>query len=830
MAHIKNMSNRAYISSSLKNKLSRFEMYRYSFIYAPTGYGKSKITKSFFKNYPGYTVLWIDAQSSREIFWENFCNAVKLFNVSLAESFKNIGFPDSDEDINAVINLLSIMNSEQSSALLVIDNFDNIFDDSMCRIFAASYLSTAVGLRYTFILRKITNQSIINLITKDDALGITKKDLAFSQEDIEDYFRLNEIILDKETSKKIYQKSLGWPYIVYLYMESFRNKITNNDILVSDKANTFIENNVWFELNNKEREFLANMSVFSSFNLKQCMKQAFLEEKECLNLLNSISLIDYDEHTRRYSFNPMFDNYILQILSEMPTQNIRSITIRAANTNLDDGHYFEAMKLYSQSREYTKIYRSNISYEHIYPFVIKQNKDIFTDIANHYWDIEKNGHFEFSILICFSLLMFNERHMVDTLLTDIAADINKDTYLNESARNSYLAELQFVKAFTKYNNFELMIKDFNLISSYSKSPVNIIAGGFPFNYECPSVLMLYHRQAGALDKELAALEHYASDYYRITNGHGKGFEAVMKAEVLYNRGDFDGAEILCQKAIYMADSRNQYGIYIAASYILANIALYRGLNDQYKENMNNIVSIANKDKGKSRSLVKLSDICLACLYSNTEQEEKISSWLKDQKAIEDTVNFFSLSFVNVLFGKYLILTHDYHHYLGISGQLLGLNNMFSYVMPQIYTYIYLAIANNETGEVLKAHKFMKEAIKLAEPDNIYMPFVHNYDAVSELMAEAVINRDYQRFIKNVTRISKGYSKGIKAIKKAGHMLADYGLTVRESDVAKLAAKRYSNKEIAEHLFIAESTVKSNMKVIFNKLQINSRAELKNFFE
>ncbi len=830
MAHIKNMSNRAYISSSLKNKLSRFEMYRYSFIYAPTGYGKSKITKSFFKNYSGYTVLWIDAESSREIFWENFCNAVKLLNVSLAESFKNIGFPDSDEDINAVINLLSIMNSEQSSALLVIDNFDNIFDDNMCRIFAASYLSTAVGLRYAFILRKITNQNIINLITKDDALGITKNDLAFSQEDIEDYFRLNEIILDKETAKAIYQKTLGWPYIVYLYMEAFRNKVTDNDIPVSDRTNTFIENNVWFELNNKEREFLANMSVFSSFNLNQCMKQTFLEEKECLNLLNSISLVDYDEHTRRYSFNPMFDNYILQVLSELPTQDVRSITLRAANTNLDDGNYFEAMKLYSQSKEYTKLYRSDIEYEHIYPFVIKQNKDVFTDIANHYWDIEKIGHYEFSISICFSLLMFNERHMVDTLLTDITADINKDTYLSENARNSYLAELQFVKAFTKYNDFELMIKDFNLISSYSKSPVNIIAGGFPFNYECPSVLMLYHRQSGALDKELAALEHYASDYYRITNGHGKGFEAVMKAEVLYNRGDLDGAEILCQKAIYMADSRNQYGIYIAASYILANIALYRGLNDQYKENMNNIARIANIDRGKSRSLVKLSDICHACMYVNTDQEEKIAAWLKDQKAIEDTVNFFSLSFVNVLFGKYLILTHDYHHYLGISGQLLGLNNMFSYVTPQIYTYIYLAIANNETGEVLKAHKFLKEAIKLAEPDNIYMPFVHNYDAVSELMAEAVINRDYQKFIKNVTRISKGYSKGVKAIKKAGHMLADYGLTVRESDVAKLAAKRYSNKEIAEHLFIAESTVKSNMKVIFNKLQINSRAELKNFFE
>ena len=56
MAHIKNLSNRAYISGSLKDKLSRFEMYRYSFIYAPTGYGKSKVIRTFFKNYPGYTV------------------------------------------------------------------------------------------------------------------------------------------------------------------------------------------------------------------------------------------------------------------------------------------------------------------------------------------------------------------------------------------------------------------------------------------------------------------------------------------------------------------------------------------------------------------------------------------------------------------------------------------------------------------------------------------------------------------------------------------------------------------------------------------------------
>lgn len=769
MAHIKNLSNRAYISGSLKDKLSRFEMYRYSFIYAPTGYGKSKVIRTFFKNYPGYTVLWIDAESSREIFWDNFCNAVKMFDNTLAAAFKKIGFPDSDYAINEVINLLSIMNSEKFSALLVIDNFDDIFDDNMCRIFAASYLSTAVGLRYAFILKKLTNQSIINLITKDDALGITKKDFAFSQEDIEDYFRLNEIILDKETSKDIFNKTLGWPYVVHLYMEAYKNKHTDADKTVLDKAYTFIENNVWLELSDDERQFLATMSVFSSFNLNQCMKQTFLEEKMCLKLLNSIPLINYDEHTRRYSFNPMFDGFILQVLDEMPVDEVTKITLRAADTNLDDGNYFEAMKLYSHSKEYRKIYQHNIDFIDIYPYVIKQNKDVFTDIANHYWDIEKEGHYEFSLIICFSLLMFNEKHMVETLLTDITSDICKDSVLSDNKKNSYMAEIQFIKAFTEYNDFGKMREGFNIILSISKSPVNIIAGGFPFNYECPSIMMLYHRQSGALDKELETLEQCAPDYYRITNGHGKGFEALMRADVLYNRGDLDGAEILCQKAIYMADSRNQYAIYIAA-------------------------------------------------------------WIKDQKKIEDSVNFFSLSFVNIVFGKYLILNREYHHFLGISGQLLGLNNLFSYILPQIYTYIYLAIANKETGETIKAHKFLKEAIKLAEPDRIYMPFVHNYSSISELMAETVIGHDNQGFIRNVIKISKGYEKGVKSIKKAGHALADYGLTVREADVAKLASQRFSNKEIAEQLFIAESTVKSNMKVIFNKLQINSRAELKNFFE
>ena len=217
MAHIKYLSNRAYISGNLKEILCRFEMYRYNFICAPSGYGKSMVCKTFFKNYPTYTVLWIDANSSKEIFWNNFCNVVKTLNPSYAATFKNIGFPDSEEDVNTIINYLSMINQEKNSVLVIIDNFDEMLDDNIGRILASSYSSCAIGVKYLFLVRKLTNQNIINMIAKGNALSITKKELAFSQKDIEDYFRLNEIVIDKETSNNIFNKTLGWPYIVYLY-------------------------------------------------------------------------------------------------------------------------------------------------------------------------------------------------------------------------------------------------------------------------------------------------------------------------------------------------------------------------------------------------------------------------------------------------------------------------------------------------------------------------------------------------------------------------------------------------------------------------------------
>ena len=52
------------------------------------------------------------------------------------------------------------------------------------------------------------------------------------------------------------------------------------------------------------------------------------------------------------------------------------------------------------------------------------------------------------------------------------------------------------------------------------------------------------------------------------------------------------------------------------------------------------------------------------------------------------------------------------------------------------------------------------------------------------------------------------------------------LSPREKEVARLAARGYSNAQIAEELFISVETVKRHMATIFEKLGIKSRVELK----
>ncbi|QUH26884.1 response regulator transcription factor [Serpentinicella alkaliphila] len=51
------------------------------------------------------------------------------------------------------------------------------------------------------------------------------------------------------------------------------------------------------------------------------------------------------------------------------------------------------------------------------------------------------------------------------------------------------------------------------------------------------------------------------------------------------------------------------------------------------------------------------------------------------------------------------------------------------------------------------------------------------------------------------------------------------MSFREKDIVELIAQGLSNREIAEQLFISEGTIRNNLSVILEKLQIRDRTQL-----
>lgn len=57
------------------------------------------------------------------------------------------------------------------------------------------------------------------------------------------------------------------------------------------------------------------------------------------------------------------------------------------------------------------------------------------------------------------------------------------------------------------------------------------------------------------------------------------------------------------------------------------------------------------------------------------------------------------------------------------------------------------------------------------------------------------------------------------------ILLDKKMSRREIEVVKLAAKGFSNKELASQLFVTEKTIKFHLTNIYKKMEVKSRSQL-----
>ena len=136
---------------------------------------------------------------------------------------------------------------------------------------------------------------------------------------------------------------------------------------------------------------------------------------------------------------------------------------------------------------------------------------------------------------------------------------------------------------------------------------------------------------------------------------------------------------------------------------------------------------------------------------------------------------------------------------------------------------YLAI-----GQPMRAADRLDQSLTIAEQDQNYTFLACFRQYLSVLFLLPSIKKKHEKAIREIKALKIQYTKAEESrifamLEKHPEEMDE--LTDREREVAVLAAAGLRNKEIAQKLCISEETVKSHIRSIFAKTNINRRSHL-----
>ena len=173
------------------------------------------------------------------------------------------------------------------------------------------------------------------------------------------------------------------------------------------------------------------------------------------------------------------------------------------------------------------------------------------------------------------------------------------------------------------------------------------------------------------------------------------------------------------------------------------------------------------------------------------------------------------------------LQGDYGRGVGIAEAVFSMESQV-YPIPAIY--LHLAAVMNYMGlkQPERAQTHLRAAWALAQPDGLIEGLGEHHGLLGGML-EAVLKKDDPEAFKRIIAITYRFSAGWRRVHNpaTGHDVAD-NLTTTEFATAMLAARGWTNQEIANHLGVSVNTVKRHISLALQKLDLRRRQDLSTY--
>lgn len=306
----------------------------------------------------------------------------------------------------------------------------------------------------------------------------------------------------------------------------------------------------------------------------------------------------------------------------------------------------------------------------------------------------------------------------------------------------------------------------------------------------------------------------------------------MQGETDFMRNLLTDAQISYHLAVGASTRRKQHSIRVTAEFLGMRMALLEGDAEKLRTIMTGLRDSLREDK--QYILLNTLDMCQTWIYSLLGHTEEVPAWIASG-APSSMVMYPATPMLEAIYIQYLLAQGRYTEVVAKKEESAALYERIHSLQCSIHLHIQLAAALDMLDRRGQAVAELKTALDLALPDGIVMPFAENCDYITTQLQELQKRGIYPDQIEKILTLAEGYRESKQRILRAlwGED-EDYGLSGRELEIAKLAAQRLTNREIADKLHLAEGTVKNRLSRIFEKLEVspgskNKRLELEKRF-
>ena len=813
--------NSIYISERLQKSLQPVSNSALTAITAPMGYGKTTAVNWYLsrlaKDSQALLIRISIYSQNLSIFWKSVQNAFSFAGLNFLE---NYDCPEDEASAGFLTEILCYQLEKCENCYIFIDDFHLLKDDRattfLCRM--AGRIPENVHLIVASRNHFISDDWIVRLGGRLHRIEID--DLRLNAGELSAYIRRCGTSLTDSQLEQLLKSSEGWFAAVYLNLCSF-SKLGELPGKTSDIYQMFSAS-MLNPLPEDRKEFLSAMGLADEFTEEMA---EFITKREDVHqilkmLTRQNAFVTCLNDGQTYRFHHMMKECAFRAFRTLDDSRQAFYYERYGAWYEKHGAYIHALSAYRRNQNFAAILRVVQKDAGILLASLKPEEVL--EVLNR-CPVSVLKEYPLAILVLMRC-MFNWKNIPKMLELKelLLASIREHPKLPEEERGNLLGECDLIQSFLMYNDISRMSQFHRSASEKMTRPAISIRSDGGWTFGSPSVLMMFHRKSGDLDKELEEMNQCMPHYYKITNGHGQGAETIMSAEAHFMRGNFVDAHIALEKAYTQIQGNGQESIALCCDFLAQRLSICMDIK------MRNTFEERRKEllQGHNTTWVNIFDSTCAYYYAVTGQTERIPALFGAHML--STVNFLAPGrpMMEMIENQVYLAQGEYSKVIGRSESILAMCQALHYDLVALHVQIQLLAANWKLGKTEQALELLRRSLSQAFPDGILMPFVENYPYIEEFLKGSFFGIN-ENFLFRITRMGKEWEMRCDQLKKEEAYPPVFKvLSDRELEITELMAKHMSNKEIAQSLFLSEGTVKQYINQIYSKLQIPGDVRVK----